>query len=163
MFTLRHRGWFSATGTLAILIVTVVSCSPTDTRDPNLPQDADGPEVLVYTTPWCGCCVKWADHLRENGFVVKTKEVTDLAQVKLRGNVGREISSCHTAIVEGYVVEGHVPADLIHRLLQERPPVAGLTVPGMPVGSPGMEGSYKETYEVLTFDGEGNTEVYARR
>jgi hypothetical protein len=127
-------------------------------------QESRSLEVVVYKTPWCGCCVKWADHLSENGFSVATEEVTDLAEVKLRQNVGREISSCHTALIDGYVIEGHVPADVIKKFLKERPPVVGLTVPGMPIGSPGMEmGAYKEPYEVLTFDREGNTQVYARR
>jgi hypothetical protein len=144
-----------ACGVLAILAAMATSCSSE--------QNVKDLEFIVYKTPWCGCCTKWIDHLHENGFVVRAEELQDLAQLKLREGVGREISSCHTAIVDGYVIEGHVPADLIKRLLQERPLVAGLTVPGMPMGSPGMEGAYKEPYEVLTFDRDGTTEVYARR
>ncbi len=140
---------------VAILILTTISCSSTG--------DTEDLECVVYKTPWCGCCGKWADHLRENGFAVEIEEVTNLAQSKLSEEIGREIASCHIAIAGGYVIEGHVPADLIKRLLKERPPVVGLTVPGMPLGSPGMEADYSQPYEVLTFDREGNTEVYAKR
>ncbi len=164
MFAMNARGSFSLVGALTVLIVTVLSCSSTDdNNDSQSAQDTGVSDFVVYQTPWCGCCSKWVDHLRENGFAVRTEEVTDIMRVKLKHNVGREISSCHTAVVEGYVIEGHVPADLIKRLLEERPPVAGLTVPGMPMGSPGMEGPYKQPYEILTFDREGNTEIYARR
>jgi hypothetical protein len=136
-------------------MTSILSCSSA--------QEIRGPEMVVYKTPWCGCCVKWADHLRENGFVVVTKEVTDLTKVEAKPNVEWRISSCHTAIVDGYVIEGHVPADVIKRFLEERPPVVGLTVPGMPLGSPGMEAEVKQPYEVLTFDSKGRTEVYAKR
>ena len=140
---------------LAIAMIAGTSCSPG--------EDPRTLEVVVYETPWCGCCTKWADHLSSNGFLVKIEEVTDIMEVKLRENVPFEISSCHTAIVDGYVIEGHVPADVIKRFLEERPPVIGLTVPGMPLGSPGMEAEYKQPYEGLTFDRDGNTKVYARR
>ena len=83
--------------------------------------------------------------------------------MKIKNNVPQKLYSCHTALVQGYVIEGHVPADLIHRLLKEKPPVAGLAVPGMPVGSPGMEGPNPQPYEVVTFDKEGKTSVYAKR
>jgi hypothetical protein len=146
---------FAVRGAWAILVVAALSCSAA--------RETGDAELVVYKTPWCGCCDKWVEHLRENGFVVSTEEVTDLAREKSRRGVGREIASCHTAIVDGYVIEGHVPADVIKRLLDERPPVAGLAVPGMPMGSPGMEGGYEEPYEVLTFDREGRTEIYARR
>jgi hypothetical protein len=145
----------AAGGALTILVIAAISCSSR--------RDATGPEVVVYKTPFCGCCTKWVEHLRENGFVVTTQEVTDLTQEKTSRGVGQEIASCHTAVVDGYVIEGHVPADVIERLLEERPPVAGLTVPGMPMGSPGMEGAHEEPYEILTFDREGRTEIYARR
>jgi hypothetical protein len=86
-----------------------------------------------------------------------------LNQIKARYNVPAKLRSCHTALVGGYVIEGHVPADLIHRLLQEKPPILGLAVPGMPIGSPGMEGGKPQRYEVVTFDKHGKTAVYARR
>ena len=105
------------------------------------------------------------DHLRTNGFTVKTEDVTDLAPIKARHGVPKSLESCHTAVVDGYVVEGHVPADLIAQLLTARPDVAGLAVPGMPVGSPGMEspGRPAERYRVLSFDRAGKTAVFATR
>ncbi|MFQ5889512.1 MAG: DUF411 domain-containing protein [Gemmatimonadota bacterium] len=122
-----------------------------------------GAKVTVYKSPTCGCCSKWVDHLRKSGFEVVALDVTDLVSVKARHGVPPELSSCHTATVEGYVIEGHVPADLIARLLEERPEVAGLAVPGMPMGSPGMEGARKDPYDILAFDREGNARVYASR
>jgi hypothetical protein len=104
-------------------------------------------------------------HLRENGFAVSTVDVSedDLLAIKSRYGVRRDLESCHTGTVDGYVIEGHVPADDIRRLLQERPEIVGLTVPGMPAGSPGMEvpGGRREPFDVLAFDEQGNTEVYS--
>ena len=104
-------------------------------------------------------------HLRENGFTVNDQTVSDIGAIKQRHGVPAKLSSCHTAIVNGYVIEGHVPADLIDRLLAERPRVAGLAVPGMPVGSPGMDvpGQASQRYEVLAFSTRGETRVFAVR
>ncbi|HEX6439636.1 MAG TPA: DUF411 domain-containing protein [Candidatus Binatia bacterium] len=103
--------------------------------------------------------------MQSNGFKVEKKSLNDkqLLDVKIKNKVPEKLYSCHTALVEGYVIEGHVPADLIQRLLKERPAVAGLAVPGMPVGSPGMEGANPQPYEVISFDKAGRTFVYARR
>ena len=123
------------------------------------------PEVVVYKSPTCGCCTEWVTHLRRHGFRVKPEDVSDLQAVKARHRVPQDLQSCHTALVDGFVVEGHVPADLVERMLRERPKVVGLAVPGMPVGSPGMEvpGARAERYRVLTFDRDGKTEVFASR
>ncbi|MGH9650930.1 MAG: DUF411 domain-containing protein [Terriglobales bacterium] len=104
-------------------------------------------------------------HLRANGYAVREENVSDLTPIKRRYNVPEHLAACHTALVQGYVVEGHVPADLIGRLLRERPSVVGLAVPGMPSGSPGMEtpGTLPERYKVLTFDRAGRTAVFASR
>lgn len=104
-------------------------------------------------------------HLQANGFKVDAREVADVAPYSAKHGVPYELSSCHTAIVDGYVVEGHVPADVIRKLLVERPNVVGVSVPGMPTGSPGMEtpGRAAERYDVLTFDRQGHTTVFARR
>ena len=104
-------------------------------------------------------------HLEKNGFTVNKKVLFGRAFIENKQKLGvpDRLRSCHTAVVEGYVIEGHVPADLIHRMLKEKPPIAGLAVPGMPVGSPGMEGPKPEGYNVLTFDKEGKTTIYARR
>ena len=100
-------------------------------------------------------------HLRENGFEVKTEDVADMATVKAKFGVQPQHQSCHTAVVDGYVIEGHVPATDIARLLEERPDVKGLSVPGMPQGSPGMESDVKQSYDVLTFDESGGETVFA--
>lgn len=99
---------------------------------------AAGPLVTVYRSPTCGCCEEWVRYLREEGFEVKAIDQTNLSAIKQRVGVRPELASCHTALVEGYVIEGHVPAGPIRRLLSERPQTRGLTVPGMPANSPGM-------------------------
>ncbi len=122
---------------------------------------ADAPTVEVWKTPSCGCCRAWVSHLEEAGFRVKVNQLDDLAPVKRRFKVPPELSSCHTAVVDGYVVEGHVPADDIVRLLKERPALQGIFVPGMPVGSPGMEGPGAWRYDVLAVDAAGRVGVFA--
>lgn len=122
----------------------------------------DDPVVRVVKTPTCACCADWVDHLEENGFRVRVEDARDLRATKARLGVPGELSSCHTATVGGYVVEGHVPAREIRRLLERRPDdVKGLAVPGMPAGSPGMEGPPPEPYRVVAFDGSGGREVWA--
>ena len=120
-------------------------------------------EIEVYKSATCGCCKEWVKHLQDNGFSVKAHDVPNITAHKTANGVPAKLASCHTAKVDGYVIEGHVPASDIKRLLKERPAVSGLAVPGMPVGSPGMEhGEQKDRYEVLTFDKQGKTGVYAR-
>lgn len=123
---------------------------------------AQAPQAVdVFKTPTCGCCAKWVDHLRAQGFAPKTTDMVNLTDVKAKHRVPPALQSCHTAIVGGYVIEGHVPASDIKRLLKERPAVVGLAVPGMPIGSPGMEGPRPDRYEVLSFDKEGKTKVFS--
>jgi hypothetical protein len=124
---------------------------------------AEAAEITVYKSPTCNCCSKWVTHLERHGFKVITRDIDDVSPLKARLGVSPELASCHTALVDGYVIEGHVPADLIGRLLNERPSLKGLAVPRMPVGSPGMEGPNPEQYEVLGFDADGNSSVYATR
>lgn len=122
------------------------------------PASADEPTIQVYKTPTCGCCTKWIDSLRAAGFEVEATNMPDLSELKAANGVPPRLSSCHTALVEGYVIEGHVPAADLRRLLRERPAVAGLAVPGMPLGSPGMEHpdrSRHEAYEVISFGADG--------
>lgn len=107
--------------------------------------------VIVFRDPGCGCCHKWVEHLEANGFAATVHDTPDMTAVKARFGVPPEVASCHTAEVGGYVIEGHVPAVAIRRLLAEKPQGRGLAVPGMPVGSPGMEGGVPVTYEVLLF------------
>ena len=117
-------------------------------------------EIVVYQSRTCGCCKKWVSHLKDNGFLVKSEYVDDVSQLKTRMNVPQNLSSCHTAVVNGYIVEGHVPAEAVKKLLSEAPEIKGLAVPGMPMGSPGMEGHYKESYNVMAFDKSGRTNIY---
>jgi len=119
--------------------------------------------IKVYKTPQCGCCKGWVKHLQANGFQVETFDMPDLSSVKQKYGVGPALQACHTAVVNGYVVEGHVPADVIMKLLKEHPAVAGVAVPGMPSGSPGMEGALKQKYDVYTFDRAGHTKVFAHK
>lgn len=119
--------------------------------------------VTVYKSPTCGCCSNWIAHLEEAGYAVEAHDQNDVRPIKAELGVAPELGSCHTAVVEGYVIEGHVPADAIARLLEERPNIVGLAVPGMPVGSPGMEGPNPQPYEILAFDAEGNVSVFDRR
>ena len=127
-----------------------------------LPAGA-APRMVLYKTPSCGCCKAWQEHVQKAGFVVEAHDVPDVDPYKAKHGVPLLLSSCHTGIVGGYAIEGHVPADLIHKLLKERPKVVGLAVPGMPMGSPGMEGPTKEAYDVLAFTKDGKTRVYAKR
>ena len=119
------------------------------------------PLVQVYKSATCGCCSKWVDHLRAAGFAVEATNVPDVNLYKLEYAVPSRLASCHTALVEGYVVEGHVPADDVIRLLRQRPEILGIAVPGMPLGSPGMESSNPERYETIAFDAAGNQSVFA--
>lgn len=124
--------------------------------------NAAGPQVQVYKTPTCSCCSKWVQHLRDNGFQVSVQDVADTVVYRRKYGVPEALLSCHTAVVEGYSLEGHVPASDIQRLLRERPKAKGLAVPGMPVGSPGMESTRSEAYAVMIFDDEGRSSVYQR-
>jgi len=121
--------------------------------------------VTVYKSPSCGCCSKWIEHMRANGFTVASHDVEDIAAIKTKHGVPSQAASCHTALVDGYVVEGHVPADVVKRLLRERPKVSGIATPGMPMGSPGMEvpSGTKESYSVVSFDTSGKQTVFERR
>jgi hypothetical protein len=119
--------------------------------------------MTVYKSPTCGCCAKWVDHVRAAGFVVTVHDTADVTPIKVANGVPEAAYSCHTAVVDGYVIEGHVPADVIRRLLRERPPVVGIAAPGMPAGSPGMEGMISQRYDVVTFDRAGKTTVYETR
>jgi hypothetical protein len=122
------------------------------------------PAMTVYKSPTCGCCRDWITHARGAGFTVKSIDMDDLTQIKRDAGVPKDMESCHTVLVGRYVVEGHVPADLVKKMLDEKPAIVGLAVPGMVVGSPGMEqGSMKQPYNVIAFAAGGKTSVYARR
>ena len=125
---------------------------------------ADSREVTVYASPTCGCCKKWVAHMEQHGYEVRTVYNSDIASVKRRLGVPDRLQSCHTAVVGGYLVEGHVPAESVDRLLEQRPEgVRGLAVPGMPTGSPGMEvpGVPADPYDVVAFTSGGDASVFA--
>jgi hypothetical protein len=128
-----------------------------------LPAFAAAPiQVILYKNPECGCCEGYAAYLRQNGFSVDVKPTNDLAEISLKAGVPEELEGCHTAFIDGYVVDGHVPIEVIRKLLSERPPIAGITLPGMPPGSPGMFGTKTEPFIIyaVTRDGKAPT-VYA--
>ena len=147
------------------------------------PQQQQQQTIEVYKSPTCGCCSKWIEHLRSHGFAVRATETQNVDEVKARHRVPRQLHSCHTALVAGYVIEGHVPAADVQRLLTERPKVAGLAVAGMPIGSPGMEIEVRslrpvgpattagspppppiikpQPYDVVEFSADGGTRVFA--
>lgn len=118
------------------------------------------PNVDVYKSPACGCCGKWVEHLRASGFNVTVNDIADVDAFRAKAGVPNALAACHTALVGGYVVEGHVPAADIRKLLAERPRALGLAVPGMPASAPGMDGTRSSGYEVLLFDAHGATRPY---
>lgn len=129
-------------------------------------RTAAKPQMMVYKSSTCGCCKLWIKHMEENGFAVKSLDVPDMDKIKRDNGVPASAASCHTGIVNGYVVEGHVPADAVLKLLKEKPAdIRGIAVPGMPVGSPGMEveGGFKQSYAIVTIDKAGKTKIYERR
>lgn len=132
---------------------------------PRLARAAAAPVTMtVYKSPSCGCCGEWVKHVQAAGFTVKVVAMEDLSAVKRDAFVPNALQSCHTALVGAYVIEGHVPADLISRMLREKPKFAGLAVPAMPQGAPGMEqGQPKQAYSVIAFERSGKTSVYAKR
>jgi hypothetical protein len=119
------------------------------------------PVIEVYKSKTCGCCGKWVEHLKQHGFSVRTTDVENVSDIKEKYKVPSKLGSCHTGLVDGYVIEGHVPATDVLRLLQERPKVVGIAVPGMPMGSPGMEGPRAEAYEVVSFDQKNDVRVFS--
>ena len=127
-------------------------------------QKTAPPTMDVFRSPTCGCCMKWVEHMRQAGFVVK---VTDLEQdaldkLKAQQAIPPTAQSCHTGRIAGYTVEGHVPAESVHKLLKDKPQVAGIAVGGMPLGSPGMEvPGRKQPFNVVSFGKDGSTKVFA--
>ena len=125
-------------------------------------QAARAAEITVYKSRWCGCCEQWIGHLRTQGHAVAVRNMEVLDAIKKMARVPEDLRSCHTAFVAGYVLEGHVPAADLARLLAERPQARGLAVPGMAGGSPGMESAAAEPYDVMLFQTDGGARVFAR-
>jgi hypothetical protein len=138
------------------LLAAVAALSPA-----GVVRAAEEPVMTVHKDPTCGCCAGWVQHLEKAGFVTKVIETKDIDAVKTRLGVPDDLAACHTAVISGYVIEGHVPAAALKRFLAEKPNAAGLAVPGMPIGSPGMEGASPEPYQVVLFGPDGRR-PYAR-
>lgn len=123
---------------------------------------AAAPSMTVYKTPTCGCCGKWVEHMKANGFQVIVHDVPSTAAFRRKQGIPDRLQSCHTAVVNGYTIEGHVPAADVKRLLSEKPKAVGIVVPGMPMGSPGMEGARSDSYSVILLGENGSETVYQR-
>jgi hypothetical protein len=152
---LTRRAWLARAAAGAAVLVTGPAAA--------LAAAAPAPTITIYKTPQCGCCQKWVMHVAAAGFKPAINDVEDIDAIKQRYGVPAALQSCHTALVGGYVVEGHVPAADIKRLLAERPKVVGIAVPGMPAGTPGMEmpGAPADRYEVTAFLANGTTRRFA--
>ncbi|MDE1547089.1 DUF411 domain-containing protein [Dechloromonas agitata] len=127
-----------------------------------IPQAHAAERVEVFKSPYCGCCEKWVEHMRKAGFDVVTKDVNDVPAARKLTGMPERFGSCHTAKVGGYVVEGHVPAADVQRLLKEKPKAVGLAAPGMPQGSPGMETNHPQPYDTLLVQADGSHKVFAK-
>lgn len=143
-------------------VALIAACQAQSPDEAAPAQDASSArEMTVYHDPNCGCCGKWVEHMRAHGFAVETVPTNDMNSIKLDLGVPRNLPSCHTAVVDDYVIEGHVPAEDVQRLLAARPDARGLSVPGMPLGSPGMEmGDRRMAYDVILFDEDGETTIF---
>ncbi|MGB3612404.1 MAG: DUF411 domain-containing protein [Elainellaceae cyanobacterium] len=153
-------------GLLAVGSVATAGCSSTGGPKAQTvaasAEQAANYELTVFRSPTCGCCGKWIEHMEAAGFRVKDEITEDMTAVKQQYGVPANLASCHTTLVGGYVVEGHIPVTDVQRLLTEKPDIAGIAVPGMPIGSPGMEsGDYVEPYTVFSFSEDGSTAAFA--
>jgi hypothetical protein len=144
--------------TLILVLALLLPLTP-----PAALQAQTAPQLTVYKSPTCGCCKKWVQHMAQAGFMVTVNDTPNVGEVKAKHNIPSDLASCHTALVGGYVIEGHVPADVVKKLLDEKPKVAGIAVPGMPMGSPGMEGPTSDHYNVVAFTTTGSQYVFASR
>ena len=141
------------------ILLAIAMLLGASTVSPGFAQDR--PAMTVWKSPSCGCCGNWVKHMEQAGFKVQVHNIENLDGVKMSARIPENLQSCHTAIVGGYTIEGHVPAADIERLLKEKPEVMGLAVPGMPSGSPGMENGEYDPYDVVTFTRQGETGVFS--
>lgn len=148
---------------LLALVAALITVSLTSAavRNGSPVTDAKKPIITVYKDPSCGCCKNWIAYLIKHGYRVDAKDAPNMPEIKHSLGVPDGLTACHTAVVNGYLIEGHVPAEDIDRLLAQKPTIAGIAVPGMPMGSPGMDGPRSERYQVLSFDKAGKTKVFA--
>ncbi len=155
-----RRAWLSSAALAAATIAggPLVARLMAQSGQPQIPT-----AMTVFKSPTCGCCTAWVEHVTKAGFKCTIRDVEDLRMVKQTLGIPAALESCHTAQIGTYLVEGHVPADLIVKMLTEKPAGRGLAVPGMPIGSPGMEGGTPERYQILLFAASGAPRVYATR
>lgn len=145
----------------AMAFATLLATTGCGTESPSQATLVDESTLVVHHDPNCGCCGKWIEHMEQHGFAVEAILETDMKSIKRELGVPENLPSCHTATIDGYVIEGHVPASDVRKLLDERPDARGLSVPGMPLGSPGMEyGDRRHAYDVVLFDDSGNMSVF---
>lgn len=152
--SMNRRYWFQAAlGSAAAAIIAPAELF----ADPQ-------PKLTIYKSPSCGCCSKWVDHVKAAGFKTQIHDLENVGAIKQKYGVPAELASCHTVLVSGYVLEGHVPADVIRKLLAGKPRIVGIAVPGMPAGSPGMEmGARKDRYDIIAWTRSGKQSVFARK
>jgi len=154
---MKPRNFFILLGVLftvaGVLIWNIIS----NYNDRQENKSSNAQEVVMYKNPGCQCCQKWANYLRQHGYKVSVNEPDNMPAIKAKYHVPQDMQSCHTAIINGYVVEGHVPIQDINQLLQKHPAVVGIAAPGMPASSPGMNTALNEPYNVYLFSGNGST------
>jgi len=149
---MTRRTLLAALSLVALLVATASAQAPALTK------------MTVYKSPTCGCCAKWVEHMKKAGFDLAVTDTDNVSLIKAEHKVPSNLAACHTAIVNGYVVEGHVPEDVIRKMLAEKPKISGIAVAGMPMGAPGMETEgVPQSYDVMAFDATGASRVYARK
>ena len=162
LFASRLLTFGLVSAALALTGCSMAQSPPAQTLEPVADKVATNSELTVFRSPTCNCCHQWIDHMEAAGFTVQDNITEDMTAIKEQYGVPANLASCHTTVVDGYVVEGHIPAEDVQRLLAEKPDVAGIAVPGMPIGSPGMEsGDYVEPYTVFSFNEDGETATFA--
>ena len=149
---MTRRTLLAALSLAALLVATASAQAPALTK------------MTVYKSPTCGCCAKWVEHMKKAGFDLAVTDTDNVSLIKAEHKVPSNLAACHTAIVNGYVVEGHVPDDVIRKMLAEKPKISGIAVAGMPMGAPGMETEgVPQSYDVMAFDATGASRVYAKK
>ncbi|MDQ6975204.1 MAG: DUF411 domain-containing protein [Mariprofundaceae bacterium] len=159
------KNFYQKTGLIAMIamLFSVYAATMATAEEKTPATKANDQTINMYKSPTCACCADWAKHMRSAGFTVTEHKREDMNAIKKQYGVPRALTSCHTALIGGYIIEGHVPAKDVARLLKERPNIVGLTAPGMPMKSPGMqkEGLAPQSYDVLSFNSNGKTKVFA--
>jgi hypothetical protein len=156
---MKHRAFAAAGLVMASLFLSAPSAPHASHGSPSVAAI----RMTVYKDPNCGCCHNWVEYMRKHDFDVVVRDTSDMSGAKSTGRVPARLQTCHTAFVNGYVVEGHVPAADVKRMLAEKPRIAGIAVAGMPIGSPGMEvGTRVDKYDVIAFNRDGTTQIFAR-